>query len=230
MQGATPEQLNELARPIPRRLIKRGKRGKEEFDYITARTVMNMLDYAVGRANWQTSYRIVKPAQPLTVECTLSICIDGEWVGKADVGTEENFSPEKAAYSNALKRAGAQWGIGRELYGEGNVYEEDDASIDPATGEVVAAPPSAPEIDDVVWTRNAERLNKFMTWCESLWPETHPANLNNRIAVALGLPTPGGNRDTLVATIRKQYTGSPDDAMRAIENYQPGDKSTPAAS
>jgi hypothetical protein len=142
--GATPEQLNNLARPIPKSLVKTGKKQQATFSYITARTVMNWLDFAVGRENWRTEYRVIIPASPLTVECTLFIRIDGEWVGKADVGTEENFSPQKAAYSNALKRAGAQWGIGRELYGEGNVYEEDIATFDPATGEVVAPPATVP--------------------------------------------------------------------------------------
>ena len=91
--------------------------------YIDARAVEDRLDEEVGPGNWQTSYRCIDPADK-AVECTLSIRIDGEWAGKADVGypneakdaDNPDKEPWKAAYSDALKRAAVQWGIGRYIY------------------------------------------------------------------------------------------------------------------
>lgn len=139
----TAEALNNLARPIPKRLIKTMMRDKQQISFITARTVMNRLDYVLGRENWRSEYRVLQ-MKPMVVECTLFIRVGAEWVGKADVGTESNWSPEKGAYSDAMKRAGAQWGIGRELYGEGNAFEEDDEpeTEQEAKGTAPAPPPA----------------------------------------------------------------------------------------
>ncbi|HHX69284.1 MAG TPA: hypothetical protein GX708_14710, partial [Gallicola sp.] len=40
----------------------------------------------------------------------------GEWVKKQDVGTESYTEKEKGQASDSFKRAGFNWGIGRELY------------------------------------------------------------------------------------------------------------------
>ena len=49
--------------------------------------------------------------------CTIAVrSLDGEWIEKQDVGTESNTEPEKGQASDAFKRAGFNWGIGRELY------------------------------------------------------------------------------------------------------------------
>lgn len=91
--------------------------------YIDARAVEDRLDEVMGPGNWQTSYRCIDPGDK-AVECTLSLRIDGEWAGKADVGYPNDAKdadnpdkePWKAAYSDALKRAAVQWGIGRYIY------------------------------------------------------------------------------------------------------------------
>lgn len=82
--------------------------------HIDARAVMDRLDEVVGPENWKDEYA----AAPLGgVQCTLSIRVDGEWIGKTDVGTNSDYEAEKGGYSDALKRAAVKWGIGRYLYG-----------------------------------------------------------------------------------------------------------------
>lgn len=80
--------------------------------YIDARDVMDLLDKAVGFENWKDEYRY-ENGQWL---CGLSIKINEEWVTKWDTGVAGNFEAEKSAISDAFKRAGVKWGIGRFLY------------------------------------------------------------------------------------------------------------------
>jgi hypothetical protein len=90
-----------------------------QIKFINARQVMNRLDEVVGNQNWSTFYRTLDEAKHV-VECNLMV----HGVSKADVGYpnaaegEKNADPEpyKSAYSDALKRAAIQWGIGRHLY------------------------------------------------------------------------------------------------------------------
>lgn len=119
-----------LARPFNEKELKffpvamsRDGKTAKVGSYIDARAVEDRLDEEVGPGNWQTAYRCIDPGDK-AVECTLSIRIDGEWAGKADVGypneakdaDNPDKEPWKAAYSDALKRAAVQWGIGRYIY------------------------------------------------------------------------------------------------------------------
>ena len=96
--------------------------------YLTARAVMDRLDQVCGSDRWQTEYREVAAG----VACGIGILVwdsDGTqilergWVWKWD-GTGhlevtkglDAASAGKGDFSNALKRAGVQWGIGRYLY------------------------------------------------------------------------------------------------------------------
>lgn len=91
--------------------------------YADVRAYMDRLDDVLGPGGWSTSYRCIDPSEK-AVECTLSLLIDGAWVSKADVGYPNDArdvdQPEKeawkAAYSDALKRAAVQHGVGRYLY------------------------------------------------------------------------------------------------------------------
>lgn len=91
--------------------------------YVTARAVMERLDEAVGPENWKVEHAKA-PNDPKgeSVVCTLSIKIGGEWVGKMDGAQNTEFEPVKGGMSDALKRAGVLWGIGRELYGLGETW------------------------------------------------------------------------------------------------------------
>lgn len=82
--------------------------------YKTARTDMALLDETLDPFDWKTEYEEIKGV----LNCTLSIfCRErGEWVSKQAAGTESNMEAAKGESSDALKRAGFLWGIGRELY------------------------------------------------------------------------------------------------------------------
>lgn len=82
--------------------------------YKDARVDMKILDEVYGPMNWQRSHQLVGDR----LYCTISVW-DGEkncWVSKQDVGTESNTEPEKGQASDSFKRAGFNFGIGRELY------------------------------------------------------------------------------------------------------------------
>lgn len=82
--------------------------------YKDARVDMRILDEVFGPMNWRRSHDVVNG----NLFCTISIW-DGEkkeWVSKQDVGTESYTEKEKGQASDAFKRAGFNWGIGRELY------------------------------------------------------------------------------------------------------------------
>ena len=87
--------------------------------YKNARCDMNILDETVGAENWQNKFYEHKGI----LFCSLGIntnCAAPEkedrWVWKDDAGVESNTDAEKGNASDARKRSGFAWGIGRELY------------------------------------------------------------------------------------------------------------------
>ena len=87
--------------------------------YKDARVDMNILDETVGAMNWKRSHELIGDR----LYCTISIRDEnGEWVSKQDVGTESNTEKEKGQASDSFKRAGFNWGIGRELYSAPFIY------------------------------------------------------------------------------------------------------------
>ena len=90
------------------------ERGCTMLLYKDARVDMRILDETVGALNWQRAHKEVKG----NLYCGIAIwdsCKD-EWVWKWDCGTESNTEKEKGEASDSFKRAGVNWGIGRELY------------------------------------------------------------------------------------------------------------------
>lgn len=83
--------------------------------YKDARVDMAMLDHEFGQMNWQTEY---KRDSKGVLQCGIGV-FDSEnkhWVWKWSNGTESQTEAQKGEYSDAFKRAGFMWGIGRELY------------------------------------------------------------------------------------------------------------------
>ena len=86
--------------------------------YKTARTDMDILDETVGPENWQDGYEEIKG----NMYCKIGIYNEklGQWIWKQDCGIESREDDEgnqkKGEASDAFKRAGFKWGIGRELY------------------------------------------------------------------------------------------------------------------
>ena len=87
--------------------------------YKDARVDMNILDETVGADNWQNKFYEHKGI----LFCSLGINtnykqpeLPDRWVWKDDAGVESNTEAEKGNASDARKRSGFAWGIGRELY------------------------------------------------------------------------------------------------------------------
>lgn len=80
--------------------------------YKDARVDMNRLDEVTGGL-WQNKYERDSKG---VLQCGIGIKIGDEWVWKWSCGTPSTFEKEKGEYSDAFKRAGFMWGIGRELY------------------------------------------------------------------------------------------------------------------
>lgn len=82
--------------------------------YKTARADMRILDEVFGAMNWQRHHEVING----NLFCTISIYDPdkGQWVNKQDCGVPSNTQGEKGEASDAFKRAGFSWGIGRELY------------------------------------------------------------------------------------------------------------------
>lgn len=82
--------------------------------YKTARVDMRILDEVYGSMNWQRHHEVINN----NLFCTISVWDSdkAQWISKQDVGTESNTEAEKGQASDAFKRAGFAWGIGRELY------------------------------------------------------------------------------------------------------------------
>jgi len=80
--------------------------------YKDARVDMNRLDDVCGAENWQRDHKEVKGV----VYCGIGIKINENWTWKWDAGSESNTEAEKGQASDSFKRAGFNWGIGRELY------------------------------------------------------------------------------------------------------------------
>ena len=105
---------------------KTGAVGTTILLYKDARVDMNILDETVGAMNWQREHSVVNG----NLYCTISIWdeIKEQWISKSDVGTESNTEKEKGQASDSFKRAGFNWGIGRELYSAPFVYIQLDKS------------------------------------------------------------------------------------------------------
>lgn len=106
--------------------------------YINNRAVMARLDSCFGAMNWKVEYKhhnysITKSEKEtnntsnsfkLGCVCTLSIRIDGEWIGKSDGADMTNIEPFKGSISDSMKRTATQWGLGRDLYDYPKVFIE----------------------------------------------------------------------------------------------------------
>lgn len=80
--------------------------------YKTARTDANLLDEQLGTFEWQNDFKVIDGV----LYGGIGVRTSEGWVWKWDAGTESNTEAEKGRASDAFKRAGFKWGIGRELY------------------------------------------------------------------------------------------------------------------
>ncbi|MGF9913717.1 Rad52/Rad22 family DNA repair protein [Paenibacillus ehimensis] len=87
--------------------------------YVTNRAIQNRLDEVVGPFNWQNQFQEWKGTSQI---CGISIRFGNEWVTKWDGADDSNQDAVKGGLSDAMKRAGYQWGIGRYLYKLENIW------------------------------------------------------------------------------------------------------------
>jgi len=101
--------------------------------YLDARDVMDRLDKVCGPSGWQSKHEW---AAGNKVQCSIGILtprftkVGGErvevftdWVWKSDGAGDTAYEGDKGAFSDALKRAAVNWGIGRYLYNSPNWWE-----------------------------------------------------------------------------------------------------------
>ena len=81
--------------------------------YITNRAVQQRLDDVFGPWNWQNTF---VPGPMGGVMCGISVCVNGVWITKYDGADKTDVEAIKGGYSDAMKRAAVEWGIGRYLY------------------------------------------------------------------------------------------------------------------
>ena len=103
--------------------------------YKTARTDMDLLDETVKPENWVNDYREIKGNLYAGIGIRQA---DGSMVWKWDCGIESREDGEgnekKGEASDAFKRAGFRWGIGRELYTSPFIWiKPDKAEIKPSS-------------------------------------------------------------------------------------------------
>ena len=107
------------------------EKGCQLLAYKDARVDMKRLDTVCG-ALWQSQY---KRDSKGILQCGIGIYIADlkDWVWRWSNGTESFAEAQKGEYSDAFKRAGFMWGIGRELYDvpftwvtfeDGEVYQQ----------------------------------------------------------------------------------------------------------
>ena len=120
-------KLFRLLKPneIECRVQKATQKGVVLLLYKTARTDADLLDETFGPTSWENDFKLVDGVLYGGIGITYPFNIhfdDGnsehlvKTIWKWDAGTESNTEAEKGRASDAFKRAGFKWGIGRELY------------------------------------------------------------------------------------------------------------------
>ncbi|KWU17771.1 Rad52/Rad22 family DNA repair protein [Burkholderia cenocepacia] len=127
----TKQKLEQLTAVFPASTIKWKVQDKKvegnvtfglAVPYLDARDYQNRLDTVLTPAGWANE---MKPSS-VGVVSAISILLDGHWVSKSDGAQFDGYSDGKGprakelaikgAFSDAFKRAGVMWGIGRYLY------------------------------------------------------------------------------------------------------------------
>jgi hypothetical protein len=151
-----------LAAPFGHEEVRVREQAGRQLHYITARTVMNRLDDAVGPANWWDEYMPLENS----VICRLTIRLpDGTTLTKTDAGgyagMPDSGDDDKSRFSDAFKRAAVKFGIGRYLYRDGVPRFVQDRTH---------FPPVASEPSDEPGTGTAQQVRPAVTAQEAPRP------------------------------------------------------------
>lgn len=100
------------------------------------------------------------------LQCEISIYMDsiGEWVSKVSNGVSSQFEAEKGEYSDAFKRAGFMWGIGRELYDLPELFfyfKNEEVSADDRGKKVKVNPTYKFKPNEWIWTLKWDHVDQI---------------------------------------------------------------------
>lgn len=130
-----PDIYDQLTAPFdPReeytRVVGKDSRGQPRTaKYARARAYQNRLDSVVGPDNWWTERPT--PLSNLGVAVGVTVRFpDGSTITKWNACEWTQIAPIRGGYTDAFKRACAEFGIGRYLYGDGMVSYEEDGEVD----------------------------------------------------------------------------------------------------
>lgn len=121
------EMFHLLSEPFPKESIRwraqmvRGDKALA-LAYIDARDVMGRLDAACGPGGWQSEHFDVGGKTGCKIGVYIKNGDYGMWVWKSDGAGATAVEGDKGAFSDALKRAAVNWGIGRYLYDLGATW------------------------------------------------------------------------------------------------------------
>lgn len=106
------------ASEIDCRISQINEKGLSLLLYKDARVDMDILDETIGAMNWKRTHTRDN------ANCIIEIWDEDkkQWISKEDTGTESFTEKEKGLASDSFKRAGFNWGIGRELYTAPFIY------------------------------------------------------------------------------------------------------------
>lgn len=96
-----------------------GKKWAMVLAYVTNRAIMERLDSVFGINGWQNVFQPLPDGGLICgLKCKVPVEANEsfEWIVKYDGADKTNLEATKGGLSNAMKRAGVQWGIGRYLY------------------------------------------------------------------------------------------------------------------
>ncbi len=111
-------------RPQGRPFDSKGKKWIRVLTYIDARAVQDWLDAIVGLENWSFDFTPISVAGSALMAAKGTLTIHG--ISKSDIGDAGNTEQSKSTVSDALKRAGVMFGIGRYLYDLPDAYAQCD--------------------------------------------------------------------------------------------------------
>jgi hypothetical protein len=121
------EQLYELSRPFPDRLVKQ-KPGKFAASYVEHSVISQRLLEVLGPYTFTVDQPVSNP-DGVVVGClaTLEVMVDGDFVTITEVGDVEhpgsnNATNLKNAASDAIKRCAMRLGVGLSLWSQDNYY------------------------------------------------------------------------------------------------------------
>ena len=91
--------------------------------YVQNRAIQERLDDVCGIDGWQNRFHQLQNG---AMYCEIGINIGDEWIWKGDGAGETQVEATKGSFSDSMKRAAYQWGIGRYLYNLPKTYANFD--------------------------------------------------------------------------------------------------------